>query len=324
MTDEPDDAFPSNKRLHKSIRRSLHWAHQITQALQTRDNNDAPPLLVPLPGSSNPGARRAFSHDLVDPDTLADFTPPNAAPQPQPDASIDDRVWGYVLRWPHLSHSLPSQAICELFNTSLQALPPAKFRLALNPSGPHAILHLIRHVGVDAFVEDFNFRLADAGVALDFEFGQAANPVTSANFSQMQDVGINLFDPVYEHDFTPLSSSPLAEVSRKEQPLTRAYLHHLLNVHELSAHILLNLHNSRATAAFFTRIRELLVTGADSFVQAYDTFFARYPEPPAGQPLTCLQAALAARARVNQERGKGRKKGATVEDVPLEEQVIDS
>lgn len=310
-TDEPDDALPSKKRLHKSIRRSVQWTHQVIHTMHKQNNNI--PLLVQLVGSSNPDARLAFSQDLVDPDTPADFGTPSAA-------SLDESIWGYAMRLPPLSRALSSQHVSDLFNKSLEPLSPNKFRLATGPSGPHAILHLIRNVGVDAFVEDFTWRLADAGVALDFDFGQLQPDAVDTGL----DIGINLFDPIYEHDFSPLSKSTLAESSWKQQPLTRAYLHHLLNVHELSAHILLTLHNTRVVNAFLAQIQNLISTGDDTFQQQCDLFNSRYAEPAPGQPLPCTKASLEAKARVDKERGKGRTKGSiTVEDVPVEKQIID-
>lgn len=53
---------------------------------------------------------------------------------------------------------------------------------------------------------------------------------------------------------TPSSSSPV----QYEPPFTRAYIHHLLHTHEMSAHALLVMHNLTVVEAFFEGIREVL------------------------------------------------------------------
>lgn len=294
MSDEPDDAHPSKKRLFKSIQRSLQWTSKTIQTASQKKSN-APPVLAHLVGSSLPASREAFSRDLVDPDSLHGTS--------LPFNSLDDALWGYVLRVPPLSRIYEADEVCRLFNTSLAPLSRHKFRLALCPPTPHAILRLVRDVGIDTMTEDLSYKMADVGVALDFDFGCS----TTVHPGEKRDYGLDLYHTHYTHDFSQLSSSSLAETSRRLQPITRAYLHHLLTVHELTAHILLTLHNTRVLNAFMASIRSAISQGGDAFRQACDRFFDTYTEPPPGELPQCQKESTLAKALVSKERGKGRK-----------------
>lgn len=289
MSDEPDDPSPSKKRLRKSIHRSLRWASEA--AASSSSSSSKPALLVQLVGSDNIDARRAFVQDLVDDEELA----------------LDERVFGYVFRLPPLSRAMDAETMATLCKASLDLLPSNKLRMALIPTGPGLILRLVRELGVDVFVEDVADKMADAGVALDFDFDCDFGTLPAE--SPQRDVGVNLYDPSFAQDLVPLSTSALAATSTNEQPVTRAYVHHLLAVHELSAHILLSLHNGRVMAAFMHRVRDLISKADGSFERQCDAFAAYYHEPTPGELAPCLAAGLQGKAAVNSERGKGRDKG---------------
>lgn len=292
MSDEPDDPSPSKKRLHKSLHRSLRWISEAAASASSPTHSSSKPaLLVQLVGSDNFDARRSFVQDLTD-----------------EEFDLDERVFGYVLRLPPLSRVVDSETMTALCKASLDSLPSSsKLRMALIPTGPGMILRLIRDLGIDVFVEDVADKMADAGVALDFDFGTL--PPADDSPRDKLDIGVNLYDSSFAKDLMPLSNSPLAEVSTREQPVTRAYVHHLLTVHELSAHILLSLHNGRVMSAFMQRIRNLISKVDGTFERQCDAFAARYYEPGPGEMAPCLAAGLKGKAAVNAERGKGRDKG---------------
>ncbi|KAG2064466.1 hypothetical protein BDR04DRAFT_1061765, partial [Suillus decipiens] len=195
----------------------------------------------------------------------------------------------------------------ELLRASLDPLPIAKPRLVTDVRSPHEILRLIRDIGVDVFDAGWAVRAADIGVALDFIF-----PVPSGHDSspdhRKRDIGHNLYDAKYAHDFISLADaflaghhrtsspktpicpcvacSPVAPTSpihhskidvqshqahaddstNREQflpPITRAYLHHLLHTHEMSAHTLLVAHNVAVLDALLTGVRAILSSHAD-------------------------------------------------------------
>lgn len=59
----------------------------------------------------------------------------------------------------------------------------------------------------------------------------------------------------------PDSDSP-EPLSAYDPPFTRAYIHHLLHTHEMSAHALLAAHNLTVADAFFASVRDVLAHGA--------------------------------------------------------------
>ena len=73
---------------------------------------------------------------------------------------------------------------------------------------------------------------------------------------------LNLRDKAYALDKTPLS---------EKSGYTRAYIHHLLNTHELLATVLLCAHNIHHYAAFFAEIRRMVEL--DKFEEYVDAFF---------------------------------------------------
>ena len=86
-------------------------------------------------------------------------------------------------------------------------------------------------------------------------------------------------------------------------PVTRAYLHHLLHTHEMSAHSLLTMHNLQVLDAFFAGVRATLAypDGGSRFVSEVQKFVDYYDE---GSCL--LEEARVAWKKVDMARGKGR------------------
>ncbi|KAK2464954.1 hypothetical protein APHAL10511_003030 [Amanita phalloides] len=61
-------------------------------------------------------------------------------------------------------------------------------------------------------------------------------------------------------------------------PHTRAYLHHLLQTHEMSAHSLLVMHNLSVLDTFFAGVRNTIEMAGDVFEQEVDRFIQTYDE----------------------------------------------
>lgn len=175
-----------------------------------------------------------------------------------------------------------------------------KLRVATSPASPHEILILIRDVGIDLFDAQWAQRAADWGVALDFTFP----PKGKAKHEAKRDLGHNLYDSRYSHDFGRLADSfqdgasyhaqsggdlnealpvcsciacsPISPTTRLrhssivanenettipmafDPPFCRAYIHHLLHTHEMSAHAFLVAHNLAVVDALFQGIRDVL------------------------------------------------------------------
>jgi queuine tRNA-ribosyltransferase len=208
----------------------------------------------------------------------------------------------------------------ELLRASLDPLPITKPRLVTDVRSPHEILRLIRDIGVDIFDAGWAVKAADIGVALDFIFPVPSGHDISPDHRK-RDIGHNLYDAKYAHDFVGLSDaflaghngtssskspvcpcaacSPVAPTSpihhskfdvqshqahsndgtsQKQflPPFTRAYLHHLLHTHEMSAHTLLVVHNVAVLDALLTGVRTILSGHIDEHEAA--AIFAREVE----------------------------------------------
>lgn len=176
----------------------------------------------------------------------------------------------------------------------------------------------MRDVGLDLFVDEWSSYCSTVGVALDFTFpvidaeslvNTPSSPPSTLP-SGKRDVGHSFFRLEFDRTFVPLSSSPLASAPEGAQhpfgpePPTRAYVHHLLQAHEMTAHVILALHNHLVMHSFFGAIRNLLAMGDGSFESEVERFFAAYEEAERGA-YPCVLEAKEEWTRVDRERGKG-------------------
>jgi len=60
------------------------------------------------------------------------------------------------------------------------------------------------------------------------------------------------------------------------EPYTRAYVHHLLHTHEMSAHTLLALHNLAVLDTFFAGVRRVLSEQPERFSEEITRFGKTY------------------------------------------------
>jgi queuine tRNA-ribosyltransferase subunit QTRTD1 len=90
--------------------------------------------------------------------------------------------------------------------------------------------------GIDLFDSAYVSKMTDKGRALTFEFGgkegEAAN-----NHESKEPKSINLWDPSFADDFTPLKKG--CKCYSCITPHSRGYIHHLLNAHEMLGLVLL-------------------------------------------------------------------------------------
>ncbi|KAF5382905.1 hypothetical protein D9757_006397 [Collybiopsis confluens] len=193
--------------------------------------------------------------------------------------------------------------------------------------GPHDILRLISDVGVDVFDTSFCQGAADVGVALDFSFPPADSP--------RRDLGYNLYDTKYREDFTTFTDDrrspcgcaacsptsaiseiichssvdgPTSDTTSPNQPYTRAFLHHLLHTHEMSAHSLLAMHNITIMNSFMAGIRAMISQNdVRLFESEVKRFFKIYIEDADGEMThNVFSEAKRAWREVELLRGKGR------------------
>ena len=359
----------SQKRITKSIERSASWLANILRPLPGPHVSPGagvpshlPNVLVHMAGGTTPAARQAFSRSLLEP--LFD----KEAEAIKPLDNLDQGVAGYTFDLAPLHKSLsppsPSHAttkngfeatidlfstppapsvvkqVVSLIRTSLEPLPATKPRFVHSAASPHEILALIRDVGVDLFDARWAQRAADVGVSLDFVFPAptTTSPTTDvlpADAVAPREIGHNLYDRRYSHDFSPFAdtlrscsaeqddkrppctcmacapsrpSEPL-KFSRLDEapplhtpvPYTRAYVHHLLHTHEMAAHTLLALHNLAVLDTFFAGVRRVLSERPEVFSQETTRFERMYDEK-----LGVLAEARKTWTEVSLARGKGR------------------
>ncbi|CED84657.1 trna-guanine transglycosylase [Phaffia rhodozyma] len=319
------------RKEQRGVERTINWLAELILARQSIDPNERPAIWVELMGGAEPRNRRAFSQSLIDP-------PPVNIELTEP---LDKEVTGYVLPLSALRHRLhpsdsasrsiqgiqhhPSptplfiQEINSLLESSLEELSAEKPRYAPAALSPFEMLDLVER-GWDLFDYTPAEEAAEAGVAFSFEF-----PVpTETESTEPEDIGINLYDPRFEFDFTPLKPTgkktlvshptfdqnpiqhcPLSkiDVEKDTQPaFTKAYIHHLLLTHEMLSNLLIATHNNAHLDAFFSSIRHLL-SGPDGparFAAEKARFFSHY-----AQTTEELEQGWQGRAGVKFVRGKG-------------------
>ena len=237
-----------------------------------------------------------------------------------------------------MNHVIPSylNQIVPLLKTSLDPLPDQKIRLVNSTESPHEILHYISNVGIDIFDAQWAQRAADIGVALDFAF-----PVRSAeakkdighclydtqytlDFTSLADSFRGALSEDHTNPICPCAAcSPAIPVTRiyhgadtadisGEEPrdeagtiyrphLSRAYIHHLLHTHEMSAHALLVMHNLAVLDAFFAGVRGLISDAPEKWEAEVLKFGEQYDET-----IVIFERARASWKKVELARGKGR------------------
>ncbi|KIM49902.1 hypothetical protein M413DRAFT_22013 [Hebeloma cylindrosporum] len=324
----------SQKRLTKSIERSATWLSTILRS-ETRQN-----VFVQMAGGTCLPARKAFSDSLLErldgPEADA-IKPLTTLDEGVRGYTFDLVPLRQCLETQaKTSHTLSHHEIVPLIKTSLDPLSEQKIRLINSTESPHEILHYISHVGIDIFDARWAQRAADIGVALDFAF-----PVRSTGAQKdighcLYDTQYTLdFSPLadsFRGALSQGSTSPicpcaacspvvpatriyhgadtpvvLGEEPRKEagtiyRPhVSRAYIHHLLHTHEMSAHALLVMHNLAVLDAFFAGVRKLISDAPERWEAEVLKFSEEYDES-----VTVFHQARASWREVELARGKGR------------------
>ncbi|WCJ34889.1 Queuine tRNA-ribosyltransferase accessory subunit 2 [Euphorbia peplus] len=146
-----------------------------------------------------------------------------------------------------------------LLDAVTENLPEEKLRLLCGLGLPEEVLQGIA-AGVDLLDSSYIYHLTLEGFALTFP---TANTETDASDIQSTDMGmdrtkINLRATIYRKDTSPVVPRCTCYTCRNH---TKAYINHLLNVHEMLAQILLQIHNTHHYLRFFESIRETIREG---------------------------------------------------------------
>lgn len=159
---------------------------------------------------------------------------------------------------------------CNLLNAVTDCLPPEKPRLVSRLGLPEEVLEGVA-AGLDLFDSTYIYQLTMGGFALIFPVDMVEREMQMQNGVLNNSGGdftkINLRATTYRKDTSRIVDSCSCFTCQNH---TRAYLNHLLNVHEMLAQILLEIHNTHHYLGFFRSIREAIKTGEfDLFHQQF-------------------------------------------------------
>lgn len=127
-----------------------------------------------------------------------------------------------------------------VFTNEKERTGKSSARLVSGMGTPSEILDALPY-GVDIIATDYPTQVTSFGMALVFDFGNARDAEK-----------LNLRDPCFETDPSALLAGCSCYTCRNH---SRAYLHHLLNVQEMLAWTLLQLHNWHHYLSWFEDLR---------------------------------------------------------------------
>ncbi|RCH90211.1 Queuine tRNA-ribosyltransferase subunit qtrtd1, partial [Rhizopus azygosporus] len=187
MADTVTDLEAKNKRIIRSVDRSLRWLDENLAKAKELDI----PLFAHVLGHTNIEERARSARETAQRD-----------------------VQGFVVNVLGLNHD----QIPTLIRATVDNLPQDKPRLAYGLATPEKILEGISN-GIDLFDGSYAYKATQKGRA----------------------ITLNLWDPSFAHDFDPIDTS--CGCNACSRPHTKAYIHHLLNAHEMLGPLLLMSHN---------------------------------------------------------------------------------
>lgn len=142
-----------------------------------------------------------------------------------------------------------------LLNTVMDCLPEDKPRHISGLPLPEEILQGVA-AGIDLFDSAYIYHVTVGGLALVFPFDILERESFDVQLHNYGDATkINLRAIIYRKDASPLVDNCSCYTCRNH---TRAYINHLLNVHEMLAQILLEIHNTHHYLEFFSAIRKAI------------------------------------------------------------------
>lgn len=170
--------------------------------------------------------------------------------------------------------SYSEDALKELWNNVNKTIKERKLNDLIRYNNatmetPHDILDQVLQNGSDMFNGDIISQFTDAGVVLDFVF-----PVASSETEEKGEkaIGMNMWEDKYITDMSLLGE----DTPNVTGTHNRAYIHHLLDAHEMTAWVLLQIHNSNVLRLFFEGIQRAVEAG--NFEEEVSKFKAVYGE----------------------------------------------
>ncbi|KAI7738902.1 hypothetical protein M8C21_020063 [Ambrosia artemisiifolia] len=137
------------------------------------------------------------------------------------------------------------------------SLPKEKPRQVCGLGLPEEVLQGIA-VGIDLFDSTYIYHLTLEGFALIFPLNDKCKQDPQLRAMASDYTKINLKATVYRKDTSRIVEGCMCYTCQNH---TKAYINHLLNVHEMLAQILLEIHNTHHYLSFFRLIREAITEG---------------------------------------------------------------
>ncbi|XP_037443804.1 queuine tRNA-ribosyltransferase accessory subunit 2-like isoform X2 [Triticum dicoccoides] len=159
---------------------------------------------------------------------------------------------------------------CSLLNAVTDCLPLEKPRIVSRLGLPEEVLEGVAS-GIDLFDSTYIYQLTMGGFALIFPIDMVEREMQNGAFdsSAGDSAKINLRATIYRKDTSRIVDGCTCFTCQNH---TRAYLNHLINVHEMLAQILLEIHNTHHYLRFFRSIREAIKAGE------FDIFWKQFVE----------------------------------------------
>ncbi|KAL0555775.1 hypothetical protein IC582_004271 [Cucumis melo] len=156
----------------------------------------------------------------------------------------------------------------SLLDAVTDVLPEEMPRMICGLGLPEEILQGIA-AGVDLFDSAYIYHLTLGGFALTFPLDGIVEKQPAAHLidNAIDMTKINLRATIYRKDTSPILEGCTCYTCLNH---TKAYINHLLNVHEMLAQILLEIHNTHHYLGFFRSIREAIKVG--KFQQFHQKF----------------------------------------------------
>ncbi|KAI8078442.1 tRNA-guanine(15) transglycosylase-like protein [Thamnidium elegans] len=237
MSDTVTDMDAKTKRIKKSVDRSLRWLDENLVKSKELDI----PVFAPVMGHTDKEERIRSATSTAERD-----------------------VQGFIVN----VLGFEKETVAAQVKASTDNLPSDKPRLAYGLSSPEGILEGISN-GIDLFDGSYAYKVTEKGRAITFKFG---TELKSEIHTQDQPKTLNLWSTDLAHAFEPLDTTCGCDACTR--PHTKAYIHHLLNAHEMLGPILLMSHNVYQLDKFMQSIRTSIDQG--SFEQDMKTFMHHY------------------------------------------------
>ncbi|KAN0040935.1 hypothetical protein ACTFIV_003471 [Dictyostelium citrinum] len=145
----------------------------------------------------------------------------------------------------------------QIIKKLIDELPKEHVKLISGVGSPEEILSLVE-LGVDLFSTNYPNLMTEWGNALTFKYKMDQLKECANNTDDNQENKINLWDSKYVIDTTPIIKGCDCFTCTQH---TKAYIHHLLNTHEMLAEVLLTIHNVSHYLGFFEEIRRVIKEG---------------------------------------------------------------